>query len=233
MQSSTVAKKMKSMKLHSPSSPSKHVKNLVFDADNDDDDDDNKDVVILPTTQTSKKKKKSSTTEKKSSKSNQDKDLDEKKQTNKKNEKNTKNDNASTITNKKKSAKKSKKSKIEEKTKGGTKSLGRSTSSPGSKPLVAFIDWRDPALCREILTSIANVHSSEVEDLTNTDVMHDILQLYNVGELRVAATLLASKSGQDQDAVEAIYSKANNGSKKKLIPLIMDLIDKKVSYEKK
>lgn len=230
MQSSTVAKKMKSMKLHSPSSPSKHVKNLVFDADNDDDDDDNKDVVILPTTQTSKKKKKSSTTEKKSSKSNQDKDLDEKKQTNKKN---TKNDNASTITNKKKSAKKSKKSKIEEKTKGGTKSLGRSTSSPGSKPLVAFIDWRDPALCREILTSIANVHSSEVEDLTNTDVMHDILQLYNVGELRVAATLLASKSGQDQDAVEAIYSKANNGSKKKLIPLIKDLIDKKVSYEKK
>jgi hypothetical protein len=218
------------MKLHSPSSPSKHVKNLVFDADNDDDDDDNKDVVILPTTQTSKKKKKSSTTEKKSSKSNQDKDLDEKKQTNKKN---TKNDNASTITNKKKSAKKSKKSKIEEKTKGGTKSLGRSTSSPGSKPLVALIDWHDPAQCREILISIANVHPSEVEDLTNTDVMNDILQLYNVGELRVAATLLASKSGQDQDAVEAIYSKANNGSKKKLIPLIKDLIDKKVSYEKK
>jgi len=232
MQSSTsVAKKMKSMKLDTSSSPSKSVKSLVFNVDDDDDDDDDEDVMML-TTQTSNKKKKSSTTEKKSSKSNQDKDLDEKKKTNKKNEKKTNNDVASKISNKKKSAKKSKNNKIEEKTKGGTKSSARSTSSPGSRPLLAFIDWSNPAQCRKILESMPGVDSSDIEDWTNEEVRRDILEMYNVGELKVATTLLASKSGQDQVAVEAIYSTANNGTKKKLIPLMMNLIDKKVSYEK-
>lgn len=223
MQSATsVAKKMKSMKLHSSSSPSNPVKNLVFNVDDDDDDDDDEDVMMVTTTQTSNKKKKSSTTEKKSSKSNQDEDLDEKKKTNEKTK----------ITNKKKSAKKSKNDKVKQKTKGGTKSSGRSTSSTGSRPLLAFIDFSNPAQCRKILASIAHVDSSEVEDLTNEEVRRDILELYNLGELKVATTLLASKSGQDQVAVEAIYSTANNGTKKKLIPLMMNLIDKKVSYEK-
>ena len=220
------------MKLDTSSSPSKSVKSLVFnlDDDDDDDDDDDEDVMML-TTQTSNKKKKSSTIEKKSSKSNQDKDLDEKKKTNKKNEKKTKND-ASKISNKKKSAKKSENNKIEEKTKGGTKSSARSTSSPGSKPPLGFIDWSNPAQCRKILESMPGVDPSDIEDWTDEEVRRDILEMYTVGELKVATTLLASKSGQDQVAVEAIYSTANNGTKKKLIPLMMNLIDKKVSYEK-
>ena len=223
---------MKSMKLDTSSSPSKSVKSLVFnlDDDDDDDDDDDEDVMML-TTQTSNKKKKSST-EKKSSKSNQDKDLDEKKKTNKKNEKKTKNDVASKISNKKKSAKKSENNKIEEKTKGGTKSSARSTSSPGSRPLLHLIDWSNPAQCRKILESMPGVDPSDIEGWTDEEVRRDILEMYNVGELKVATTLLASKSGQDQVAVEAIYSTANNGTKKKLIPLMMNLIDKKVSYEK-
>ena len=172
MQSATsVAKKMKSMKLHSSSSPSNPVKNLVFNVDDDDDDDDDEDVMMVTTTQTSNKKKKSSTTEKKSSKSNQDKDLDEKKKTNEKTK----------ITNKKKSAKKSKNDNVKQKTKGGTKSSGRSTSSTGSRQLLAFIDWSNPAQCRKILESMPGVDPSDIEGWTDEEVRRDILEMYNVG----------------------------------------------------
>lgn len=193
---------------------------------NDDTDEDSDDDVLASMLTSTKKTQKKKKNKKKEKPSNDDEDDEDdplvitRPSTSTKLKKKSKSNNNNDV--KKKSNKKKKLPKSKAKAEASTKS---SSNEVENQSLVE-IEWGNRNVLEALVMSQKDATKSDVEDMTNSDLIREILDLYKPLELKLAAASIASEvyPGRQSD----IIKKVQTMSRDKLMDELVILIEKKI-----